>query len=313
MSISEVTAYSVLRCFLVVLFAIPSGYLISRFMNGVRGRQKYLFWSLLCFPLFVPELLAGYSYANFSLNLVNWPWMNEVFYFFLLFIKVLPVSVLSFYLSPPSLMSDTAVYCHFLSKQRNGVFEGPGFFQRFLLVLRNCQTQFYFVSAVTFLYTFQEFQVASLLGITYKTHHYPASWTVWIFDANATGMFLSETLSRLVVPVLCEVAIIVPLVVVMLKVSRYRMNISQFRRPESRKTGKWILGYGMISLLFYLVIPFLVIGAEISTGWKNLFQSTRYFGEVFTGLALSVVAGGITVWFSHFLIRKRVPGNGNCD
>lgn len=80
MSILEATVYSVIRCLLLVLVTLPPAFRISRYMREVRNPLKLWLWGLIGFPLFVPELLSGYSYSNFSLNLVQWPWLNELLY-----------------------------------------------------------------------------------------------------------------------------------------------------------------------------------------------------------------------------------------
>jgi iron(III) transport system permease protein len=308
MSIQEVTFYSVARCLLLLVLVLPIGFYFSRFMNRLKGKEKIWLWGILCFPVFVPELLAGYSYANFSLNLVQWSWLNEVLYFLLLFIKVLPVSVIIFYLSPPPEISESALYCEDLLK-RNSFVKKQNVYHKWLGIYKGYQTQVLFVFAVTFLYAFQEFQVASLLGFTYQNRHYPASWPVWLFDAQSTGMLHSETMKRMVFPLLCEIVVVIPLIFVMVKFSGNPARSQSYSCPFSKSARKWIIGYGILSLICFVLIPFFVIGSEFAVGWKTILQNSKYFTEILTGLSLSLVASVITVLLSSrlslYLIKKK--------
>ncbi len=45
---------------------------------------------------------------------------------------------------------------------------------------------------VVFLLAFQEFEIASLMGITTGDAHSPVSWTVWLFDQHAGGLPLER-------------------------------------------------------------------------------------------------------------------------
>ncbi len=316
MSINQVTIYSVIRCLLLLVLVLPIGFYFSRFMNLLKGKEKVWIWGILCFPVFVPELLAGYSYANFSLNLVQWSWLNEVLYFLLLFIKVLPVAVIIFYLSPPPEVSESALYCKELLN-RNSFSKKQNVYRKCLRVLKASQTQVLFVFAVTFLYAFQEFQVASLLGFTYKSWHYPASWPVWLFDAQSTGMLHSETMKRMIFPLLCEVAVIVPLLFVIAKISRNPARSQSYSRPFSQSARTWIVGYGILSLICFVLIPFFVIGSEMADGWKTILQNSKYFTEILMGLCLSLIASIITVVLSLRLSsvliqKKQIRFSGFC-
>ena len=56
--------------------------------------------------------------------------------------------------------------------------------------------------ALMFLVSFQEFELASLIG--------RPAWTVWLFDAQVGGLVLSESLRKTVLPVLCQIAVLIP-------------------------------------------------------------------------------------------------------
>ena len=69
---------------------------------------------------------------------------------------------------------------------------------------------------VVFLLAFQEFEIASLMGVTAGDAHSPVSWTVWLFDAHAGGVPLAESLrvrggsARLRVVVVLPAAVVLP-------------------------------------------------------------------------------------------------------
>jgi hypothetical protein len=53
---------------------------------------------------------------------------------------------------------------------------------------------------------FQEFETAALMQID----QYPISWSVWLFDAHAARLPLSDSLQMMIGPLLCELAMLCP-------------------------------------------------------------------------------------------------------
>jgi ABC-type Fe3+ transport system permease subunit len=69
--------------------------------------------------------------------------------------------------------------------------------------------------AVIFLSAFQEFEIAALMGITAGDVQSPASWTVWLFNWQAGGPPLSESLTFAITPLVYELVVIVPVLVLL--------------------------------------------------------------------------------------------------
>ena len=175
-----------LRAFVVLFVAMPICWWLTNFMR-TYARSRSI-WLLLLLPAIVPRMLTGYGYANFSISLVPYPLWNELLYAVLLLISIVPVGTVLCYFAPPPPLSPEAIHCQTLATQ------GPSKlnWQRLL----NSYGRFSGAAGILLLLAFQEFELASLLGVV--------SWTVWLFDAQAGGLMLRASLQYALVPLFVE-------------------------------------------------------------------------------------------------------------
>jgi ABC-type spermidine/putrescine transport system permease subunit II len=234
MSLAAVCAWSFLRSAAVALFAALLSQPLANVLvaskaplatgSGINGRERTrrraallgrgVLWGLLLAPFLVPPLLVGYAYYRPALMLVHYPRTTEAIYWAVLFLRFFAAAVLIRVFAPPSPLSAEAIHCQRLLRPRNkarlrrwaaDVFtwlRGPG--QPSIAAF-----------AVIFLSAFQEFEIAALMGITAGDVQSPASWTVWLFNWQAGGAPLSESLTFAMTPLFYELVVIVPALILL--------------------------------------------------------------------------------------------------
>ncbi len=234
MSLAAVCAWSFVRSAAVALFAAILSQPLANVLvvwkspvakgsgvhgrNGTRQRAAFLgrgvLWGLLLAPFLVPPLLVGYAYYRPALMLVHYPRTTEAVYWIVLFLRFFAAAVLIRVFAPPSPLSAEAIHCQRLLRHHNeaalrhwaaDVFtwlRGPG--QPSIAAF-----------AVIFLSAFQEFEIAALMGITAGDVQSPASWTVWLFNWQAGGAPLSESLTFAMTPLIYELVVIVPVLILL--------------------------------------------------------------------------------------------------
>lgn len=147
-------------------------------------------WAVLLAPYLTPTLLVGYAYGSFSLSLVRHPTANELLYATLLWLKLTPVAAVVLAFAPPSVSAE-ALHCwRQLGGKADWVFRWKA----------GCARAPLAAFALVFLFSFGEFEMASLLNVP--------SWTVALFDAHAGGLALGESLRLTMLPALCEAAVV---------------------------------------------------------------------------------------------------------
>src|SRR5690606_8361386 len=109
-------------------------------------------------------------------------------------------------------------------------------------------------AAAVYLLAFQEFELASLLLTT--------TWTVRLFDLQVGGMPLARTLPQVVLPVLCELLVLLPIIWAL----RYRADAQAERDRQTvmpRPAGRWLArGYLAIACWCTLAWPVWIIARE---------------------------------------------------
>jgi hypothetical protein len=234
MSLATVCAWSFLRSVLVALAAAivskplamsvaswdgpmrsgrrPTGHQGAARRWNFIGRRSI--WAMLLAPFLVPPLLVGYAYYRPALMLVHYPRTTEAVYCVVLFLRFFAAAVLIRVFAPPSPLSPEAIYCQRLLQRADKTW-----LRRFLADgltwLRGPGQASIAAFAVIFLSAFQEFEIAALMGITAGDVQSPTSWTVWLFNWQAGGPPLSESLAYATMPLVCELVLIVPVLILL--------------------------------------------------------------------------------------------------
>ena len=232
MNFAAVCAWSFLRSAIVALVAAVVSKPLARTLAGEEvalsqrrplsgsGRVRAVanlvgrrwIWAVLLAPFLVPPLLVGYAYYRPALMLVHYPRTTEAVYWLVLFLRFFAAAVLIRVFAPPSPISPEAVHCERLL-HHGSESSARHLFANGLTWLRGPGHAAIAAFAVIFLLAFQEFEIAALMGITAGDVQSPASWTVWLFNWQVGGPPLSESLAYAITPVVCELALIVPVLI----------------------------------------------------------------------------------------------------
>ena len=156
------------------------------------------------------------------------------------------------------------------------------------------------VAAVTvvFLCAFGEFEMASLMGIH--------SWPVALFDAHAGGLALSESLRRMLAPLLCEVAAVAVTVALL---ARHRVNPSR-RLPSGTAMNSLAWCHLALAFALVLVIPAAMVLWGTIRGFGLLFENFVLGREILSSLlfaAGATVLASITVFGLAAVARHSRP------
>jgi len=264
-------------------------------------------WLLLLAPCLAPPLLAGYAYTGFCHSVPQHSFLKELVYMLLLVFRLVPVAVVALKCLPRS-VSREAVHCHRMLRSRHGPVlrpfrkhgrrgsrpsTGPGTWRgrpalrhalaHSRLLLRGELGAGLVAGALVFLLAFAEFEQASLLSITH--------WTVALFDAQAGGCRLAESLRLAAMPVACGLLVLVPA----LRILRGLRSAPAAHRPlpPPPHTAFWAWGYLALALFGGLLLPAAVVLRGTVEGLAAFFNGFSLQRElaVSLGVALAAAAG----------------------
>ncbi len=187
MSFAAAVAWSLLRAFVVAAVAVPVSAVQEAAVRRESGSRRGWLLGLLLAPLFAPDLLVGYAYARFDLSLLHRPMWNELLYLSLVTLKFVPAGLVLRLIAPPPLDSSEAWHCQrLLDVAADSRSAGAGSRRRGERSLAAA------VSMLTGLLVFQEFEISSEMAVV--------SWTVHLFDSQATGLNVATLLRRSALP-----------------------------------------------------------------------------------------------------------------
>ncbi len=267
---------TLLRSLVISLLAATAALPLRSLLAESRPRLRRFAWVLLLAPYLTPPLLTGYAYANFSLSLVRHPGWNTLFYAALLFFKFTPVASLVLYFAPQP-VSGAGLHCQRLLQtswmDRLAFQLRAGFANAFLAAV-----------ALVFLFTFADFELASLMFIK--------SWTVTIFDAHVGGLALSESLKQIAIPLLCELLALAIAVAVL-----FRERIIPTQRISSGSPVAWI--QLILGALLVLLIPvgIMLRGANkaLPGALENFALTREIVASLLFAIATTVCVGSIAL------------------
>lgn len=308
MSLAAACGWSLLRSLSIALLLLPLAVGLTRLLRHSPRRQRRWIWICLLAPFFAPDLLAGYAWSNFALSLVRYPVWNELLYAVLIMMKLAPVAAVAIHFSPPAPVSAEALHCaRLVVPATEGRFQTMSRMAGY--VIRGPLRSYLPALALVFLLAFQEFELASLLGGT--------SWTVWLFDAQAGGLILTDSLRYALLPLAVEVSVILPTIVLLLK-SRNRVGESDAPHRTPRWPARTFFYLWMAAAAVLLcVIPLGIVGRDAGAGTaallSNRLQVVGLLREIGCGVLFGGVAGVASYTFAALLLnsaasRRACPG-----
>jgi ABC-type Fe3+ transport system permease subunit len=288
----RISAMTLLRSLIIGGIAVSVARPLCALLIDPRLSRRRLAWVLLLAPYFTPTLLTGYAYANFSLSLIHHPVINLLFYSMLVGLKFTPIAGVIFHFTPAPISAE-AIHCRGLMTGSLSTFRSKLDHWIFLLKA-GCARGPLAAFAVVFLCAFAEFEMASLMGV--KT------WTVLLFDANAGGGALSESLQRMLGPLLCEAAAVATVVIVL---GRHRIKPAP-RRATSTGTSWFAWFYLIMAFVFVQGIPAAMVLWGTVRGFRLLFDNFVLSREIISSL---LFASGATLLASVAVFWLGRPAN----
>jgi ABC-type Fe3+ transport system permease subunit len=292
---------TLLRSLIIGCLAVALARPLCALLAGRRAPARRTAWALLLAPYFTPVLLTGYAYANFSLSLIHHPAVNTLFYAALLCWKFTPVAAVILYFSPAPISAE-AIHCRRLlqndaSSARSDLTVPAKLAHWNFLLRAGCARGSLAAFAVVFLCAFGELEMASLMAVK--------SWTVALFDANAGGLALSESLRRILAPLLCEAAAVATAVVVL---GKQRANPA---RPTAGggKTHRFAWTYLGVAFVFVLLIPAAMVLWGTIRGFKLLLENFVLGREIISSL-LFAAGATLLAGTAVFCLSRLARGQG---
>ncbi len=275
MSLATICGVTVLRSLIISILGVFLSCHLSKLSDINNPKRSFRLFILVLAPLLVPDLIVGYTWSLISLKLVHYPFLLELVYSGLLLMKVVPVGIICFCFTAPPAISPEADFIRksvgSSSAQITGVASRGSFF-----LWKNVMRAFP-VGALLFLLSFQEFEMAALLG--------RATWTVSVFDAHAGGVPVIDSISFLQGPLLVELIVISGAVLLLQRTKnqpRIKQRSSETGESYRSQVLSWL--YLLVAFLLIVLIPFSL------TGWGC------YFIEKFAGKSFTTDGNFARMW-----------------
>ena len=192
MSIAAQTATALARALSISAVAFVISGPLSAWLAARTGRVRTMAWTLLLAPFFTPSLLISYAFSKIALALVVSPWSHEALYAGVLALKLIPVAVIVRVLVPPPLSAE--------ARHAHQMLAAASWIKRAKFAARGAGAGPWIAGGIVFVLAFSDFELASLWSIR--------TWTVALFDAQAGGLALAETLRLAAWPLAVELAVL---------------------------------------------------------------------------------------------------------
>ena len=294
MSLAEACGWTLARSVVLALAAAPVAWWLRDRISALDRRRRIVLWTLLLVPFFTPALLTGYGYSQLSLSLVRRPVWNEALYATLTLLRLVPVAALLMSFAPPPPVSTAALHC---ARLHAAGLQGRLARLRslFPFVVRGPMRDAFPAAAVVFLLTFQEFETASLMGVT--------SWTVWLFDAQAGGLPLAESLRRSLAPTLCEAAVLGTFLAFAARSRLLPAAPRQLPGRISRRQSQAAWLFAVVACAVVTGVPLYRVGRDALQGVPALVESPQLMGETAAAIGFGVSSGAAAMLLAAGLRR----------
>ncbi len=257
MSIGPQTALALVRALIVASTAIVVSGPLAAWLGGLRGRGRVVAWALACAPFLTPALLVSYAFTKFALALVASPWSHDALYVVVLAMKLTPVAVLIRAMVPPPI-SDEARHAFRL-------FASGSRWIRARFALRAPGAGPWVAAGLVFILAFSDFELASLWSVR--------TWTVAIFDAQAGGFALGDTLRLAVWPVVVEIGVLALVAWALRPAAKLAPRVGG--TPISTTgthalPGVFARAYVAGAAAFVCFVPMAIVAGQATTGFRAI-------------------------------------------
>ena len=299
MTFTTVWLWTLLRSLVLMGLALPwCGWLV-RWIRTSPIQSSGWQLALLVLPVVFPLLLTGYAYSQMTRLLITGRWTREIWFDLLLLLRVIPIGSLLWYFSPPSPLSREAWYARVLAIRPN-----EPRWQRFGTLtwywLQGPARAGLFAASGLFLVLFSEFELASLLATT--------SWTVWLFDAQAGGLSLSESLKSGAGPACCTWVACGALPWMFATQPLHSAAHSANEKPVSLAIRLTCWTYLAMAWGLMVLYPCVLIGRETFSGLLALLANSVQARGLAQGILVAsgnaLIAGVIVDMTAHYLVSR---------
>lgn len=280
-------AWTLLRSGLLTLLAWPVSAALAEHLRHASEPRRSVALGLLLTPFLFPELVTGYAYAPW---VAGRPWPAEGLCSLLLWLRIVPVGALTLLIAPPAGVSPSAWHVRQLLRRTDRPTGGPlrWIWERSIRRAVPALGLMWFV-------LFQEFELAALL----KT----VSWADWLFVAQVGGLPLATSWRLAALPLLCELAVLLPIVVL---ISQSGATWSrELQRPPAPAILWLCRGYLVATVVLVCLIP---VGLLLRASWSalstHLLERLQWSGlgrELVGGVSVAACAGGLAWWLADQL------------
>ncbi|MCY2968943.1 MAG: hypothetical protein NT069_35845, partial [Planctomycetota bacterium] len=306
MSFEAACGVALLRAIFVALVAWGIARICRAVVQSARGWRRTALWGLLWLPFVMPGMFVGYAYNGWTLFLSAadfWqvsPWIhvefirthlttqywiwNEALLFLLLTARVVPVGVAVACFGPGPALSPAAAYAWRLTLAREPSRLRRAFGDFCLWIRVNWQAAAPALGLM-FLLAFQEFELVARLA--------RPSWTVWLIDAQATGVSLERSALLAIFPALVQLLILVPAALALRTGIRHSAHdTNPVKLSIAQRLGFGLFLSGAVGIV--CVAPAVLVGSDFWVGvnslWNQPAPRQNLAREITVGLLVSGLA-----------------------
>lgn len=244
-------------------------------------------------PLFVPDLLVGFTYRITATRLSSNVLATELLYAGLLLFRVVALQVVVRRLLEGSSVGPQSLHSW---KLLRGSMEAT---QWRLGLFRLLMTGPWRVLGIAWLggalLCFQDFETAALVQVD----SHPGSWSVWLFDARKSNEVFSRILMFATWPLSAQLVLLAG---VLLLIKRGSASLKANAKNADglgvlRSSAVWC--FLAVSVWAVVLWPFVSGGKEFAVGIASLAEQgtlLSYFGQVATSYAFCVLAAVASLW-----------------
>ena len=185
MSGHEILLWTSLRTGVIAFFALIIAYFCATFFRS-KFQYKSFAWIVLLAPVVVPPLALGYIYSGPILSFIQNHYLNNVLYSVIMITRNAPFATLLLFLFPLQSRESNYLF-HFTQQRQNRLFP-------WIHRLRSDKLSLLAAFSILFILTFNEFEIASLMGIKH--------WSVSLFDSQVQGVSIWNLIVQSCYPVL---------------------------------------------------------------------------------------------------------------
>ncbi|MEZ6124328.1 MAG: hypothetical protein R3C49_14315 [Planctomycetaceae bacterium] len=302
MTAAAAFAWTVVRCLCVASVALPLSATVHRLLMGASAavggrRSKRLLWISALLPLFVPDLLTGFTWRLTAARMVHSAVATELFYATLLLLKAVALQTVIrlLIIQPPD--ASPSVYCWQLLPGRS--------IRWWLTWLRLNLTEFRLPTVVAWLGSavmcLQEFEIAALVQID----RHPIVFSVWLFDAHAAGEPLRRSVMLMLPALIWQTCLLVPVILLVRSSGDRELNAAARTPSIAKGVHRSDLVFGGLFLLtavwMTMIQPFAANAAELFSGLKEVINS-RSAGTRFLQIASSIFSASLAAGSSLVVV-----------